>query len=107
VSYLFGQIAYINSLDSSYIYWYGAFTFLSVYALTELMDRNRYAIIWEALRCGLGLWFLWEQGDWFGAGQWMASVKYILAAYFVSSILITGFFNVKHYKEDVNPVLIS
>ena len=107
VSYLFGQIAYINSLDSSYIYWYGAFTFLSVYALTELMDRNRYAIISEILRSGIGLWFLWEQGDWFGSGQWVGSVKYMLAAYFVSSILITGFFNVKHYKEDVNPVLIS
>ena len=38
ISYLFGSIAYINSLDSSYIYWYGAFVFLSVYALTEL-DR--------------------------------------------------------------------
>ena len=107
VSYLFGQIAYINSLDSSYIYWYGAFIFLSVYALTELMDRNRYAIISEILRSGIGLWFLWEQGDWFGSGQWVGSVKYMLAAYFVSSILITGFFNVKHYKEDVNPVLIS
>ena len=105
VSYLFGQIAYINSIDSSYIYWYGAFTFLSVYALTELMDRNRYAIVWEILRCGLGLYFIYTQGDWFGASQWLYYVKYILGGYFILSLVITGWFTVKHYKEDVKPVL--
>jgi len=107
VSYLFGQIAYINSLDKTYIYWYGAFTFLSVYALTELMDRNRYALIWEVLRCGLGCWFLYEQGDWFGASQWLDSVKYILAGYFVVSIVITGWFTIKHQKEDMNLSVVN
>jgi len=116
VSYLFGQIAYINSIDNSYIYWYGAFVFLSVYALTELMDRSRYAIIWEVLRSGLGLYFIWEQGDWFGlqvfltessgtlggASQLLASVQYVLGGYFILSILVTGWFVVKHRKEDVS-----
>jgi hypothetical protein len=37
---LFGNIALINSLDKSYIFWYGGFIFLSVYALTDLMDRK-------------------------------------------------------------------
>jgi alkylglycerol monooxygenase len=105
ISYLFGQIAYINSLDGSYIYWYGAFVFLSVYALTELMDR--YAIVWEIIRCGLGLYIIYKQGDWFGASEWLDSVKYILVGYFVLSVVITGWFTIKHYKEDVMPVLSS
>ena len=74
--------------------------FLSVYALTELMDRNRYAIIWEVIRSGLGLYFLYDQGDWFGLSQWLISVKYMLAAYFTLSILATGWFVVRHWKED-------
>ena len=100
IAYLFGNIAYINSLDSGYIYWYGAFVFLTVYALTDLMDRNRTAIAWEILRSGLGLYFLYSQDDWFGASQWLPSIKYILGAYFVLSIVITGLFVIKHRKED-------
>ena len=40
ISYLFGNIAAINKMDGSFIYLYGAFVFFSVYAFTELMDRN-------------------------------------------------------------------
>lgn len=99
VSYLFGNIAYINSLDETYIYWYGGFVFLSVYALTELMDRNRFAIAWELLRCGLGLYFIYSQNDWFGASQW-ADVRYSLATYFIFSAAVSAWFAFKHHKED-------
>lgn len=101
ISYLFGKIAYINSIDASYIYWYGGFVFLSVYALTELMDRNRYAAVWELLRCGMGIYLLFSQEDWFGASQWLSSVQYILAGYFIVSALVSAWFAVKHYREDV------
>jgi alkylglycerol monooxygenase len=100
ISYLFGNIAYINSIDGSYIYWYGAFVFLTVYALTELMDRNSNAMIWEVLRCGLGFWFLYQQGDWFGAGFWLANLKLIIMAYFIISLVTTLYFTLKHKKED-------
>lgn len=105
IAYLFGNIAYINSLDGSYIYWYGAFVFITVYALTDLMDRNRYAIVWEILRSGLGLYFLYSQDDWFGASQWLSSIKYILGAYFILSIIVTGGFAIKHRKEDTATAL--
>lgn len=100
ITYLFGNIAYINSQDSAFIYWYGAFVFLSVYALTELMDRNPYTIIWELFRSGLGMYFLYDQGDWFGAGVWVSNIQYILGAYFFLSVLITIGFVIKHRKED-------
>ncbi|MCB9055843.1 MAG: sterol desaturase family protein [Chitinophagales bacterium] len=103
ISYLFGNIAYINSLDGSYIYWYGAFVFLSVYALTELMDRNRYAIIWEALRCGLGIYVLYSQGDWFGAGQWFDATP-LLGGYFILSLFAAGWFALNHHLEDNSTV---
>jgi alkylglycerol monooxygenase len=99
-SYLFGNIALINDLEKSYIFWYGGFIFLSVYALTDLMDRNSSAIAWEILRSGLGLSFLYQQNDWFGAASYIASAKYWLAAYFVISLMIDGWFVIKHRKED-------
>ena len=100
ISYMFGNIALINNLDKSYIFWYGGFIFLSVYALTDLMDRNVSAILAEVLRSGLGLAFLYQQDDWFGASTYLASVNYILGAYFIVSIVITGWFVMKHRKED-------
>jgi hypothetical protein len=64
------------------------------------MDRNRYAIIWEALRSGLGLYFLYQQDDWFGAGNTLSSVQYFLGTYFILSIVATGWFVMKHRRED-------
>ncbi len=101
-SYLFGNIALINGLDKYYIIWYGGFLFLSVYALTDLMDRNLSAIFAETLRSGLGLYFLYSQDDWFGAGGYLSSAKYILGTYFILSLLITGWFVMKHRKEDTS-----
>lgn len=107
ISYLFGNIALINQLDSSYIYWYGGFIFLSVYAMTELMDRNPYAIFWEAARSGLGLAFLFNQQDWFGATNFLSPVVYLLATYFVISLLTTAYFVARHKKEDQALVMSS
>lgn len=100
ISYLFGNIALINNLDKTYIFWYGGFVFLSVYAFTDLMDRNVSAIVWECIRGSLGLTFLFQQNDWFGASAYLPAVKYILGAYFIISIFVTGWFVVKHRKED-------
>ncbi len=100
VSYLFGNIAVINQLDKSYIFWYGGFIFLSVYALTDLMDRNQYAVIWEITRSGFGIVILIQQGDWFSAGSYFDAAKYILGSYFIISVFITGWFVYTHYKED-------
>ena len=100
VSYMFGNIALLNSLDKSYIIWYGGFIFLSVYALTDLMDRNQTAIIGEIFRSGLGLYFLYQQGDWFGASIYVSSITYLLGVYFLISLMITGWFVIKHKNED-------
>lgn len=105
ISYLFGNIATINSLNGAYIYWYGVFIFLFVYALTDLMDRNRTAIIWELLKCSLGIYFILDQSDWFGAHQLFANITYVLTGYFVLSMSATTWFVQKHYREDKQVVL--
>ena len=100
ISYLFGNIAYINSIDNSLIYWYGLFIFLSVYALTELMDRNPTAIVWELIRASLGLYFILNQHDWFGISKWSNIATQTISAYLLFSVVISAWFASKHKKED-------
>ena len=100
ISYLFGNIADINRLDGSYIYLYGGFIFLSVYALTELMDRNPYSIIWEAIKNIFGIAFIYKQSDWFGFSATFPYINYILAIYFILATVITTWFVYVHREED-------
>jgi len=63
VFYMFGNIA---SIGSPGVFIYGAFIFLTVYAYTELMDKNPKAWIWEILKSIAGLAIILVSGDWFG-----------------------------------------
>ena len=99
-SYFFANIAVINNLDSSYIYIYGGFIFLSVYAFTDLMDRSQYAFLWEALRSSMGIYLIYQQGDWFGASLQIGGIQYMLAGYFIISVIASFYFVIKHKKED-------
>ncbi|MFI5185855.1 MAG: sterol desaturase family protein [Chitinophagales bacterium] len=100
ISYLFGNIASINKMDGSYIYLYGAFVFLSVYACTELMDRNPFAIFWEGFKNAYALGIIFYFGDWFGASQSVSWINYALLAYFITATIVTAWFVYIHYKED-------
>ncbi len=101
ISYLFAYIATIGSPD---IFIYGAFVFLGVYALTELMDRNPYALLWESIKNIFGLAILFAQGDWFGASQWIPQIQYMIFGYLVISTMITAWFVYVHKKEDAQLV---
>jgi hypothetical protein len=92
ISYLFGNIASINSLDSAYIYWYGGFVFLTIYSLTELMDRHPFAWVWETFRGALGAWLLYDQGDWFGLSRLLPEGATIIGIYLVLSWMVTFYF---------------
>jgi alkylglycerol monooxygenase len=100
VSYLFGNIGMINQLNTAYIFWYGAFIFITVYAITELMDRNVAAIPAEIIRCAMGISFILLQGDWFGAQEFSPAIRYILLVYFPLSLLTTVTISLKQRRED-------
>lgn len=100
ISYFFGNIAYINSLDSFFIYIYGAFVFLFVYSLTDLMDRNKSAIIFELLKIVLGFYIIYSQGDWFGISLYAQSIPFVLMNYLVLSTVLTAWLVYKNARED-------
>lgn len=92
-SYLFANIAVIGS---PHIFIYGGFVLISVYALTELMDKNPYAIIWEMARDLIGIGLIYYYGDWFGASRYGTIVNYFLLFYFLISTLTAGWFALRH-----------
>ena len=89
ISWLFARIAQIGSPN---MFWYGLFIFLQVYAITDLMDRNKSAIAWEAVKNALGIYLLYKTGNWFGAGEEIPAVKIMLLVYFIGATVIVGYF---------------
>jgi sterol desaturase/sphingolipid hydroxylase (fatty acid hydroxylase superfamily) len=93
ISYLFGNIAYLNELNPTYIYLYGLFIFLSVQALTELMDMHRFAWIWELIRVIYGAGILYWQGDWFGLSERFPYATVLVGGYLIASLLSSIYFS--------------
>jgi len=87
VSYLFGNIAKIGSPQ---MFLYGAFIFLYVYAYSELMDGNKYAVVWELATALAGVGFVIYFGDWFGANKLFPWISSVLIFYFILAAAITG-----------------
>ena len=106
VSYLFGNIAMINGFNKYYILLYGGFIFLTVYALSDLMDNSNYAIGWELARAIMGIGLIYYLGDWFGINTFYSWASYALMGYFVLSAVITGWFVYTNGKQ-ASPVLMS
>ncbi len=99
VSYLFGNIALVGNPG---IFIYGAFVFLFVYAITELMDKHEYAFIWEFIKCSAGIGIILYFGDWFNIASYAPWMKYVLIAYFVLSSIISTWFNFNFRSEENN-----
>jgi hypothetical protein len=79
---------------------YGGFVFLSVYAYTELMDKNPYSVVWEILKNGYGAVILITTGDWFGISTLAPGIAYGLYGYFIISTIITLWFSLQFQKEN-------
>ena len=82
VSYLFGNVASIGLTNMLY---YGLFVFAQVYALTEFMDRNPKAILYETLKNMVCVGGILYYGGWFGLQNYFSASSYILMGYFVVS----------------------
>lgn len=96
VSYFFGNIATIGSPG---MFVYGGFVFIYVYAYSELMDGNKYALLWEVLKSAIGICVIFYLGDWFGSNIFFPWISNMLIAYFVLSAAVTGWLVFSKEKE--------
>lgn len=103
VSYLFSNIAKIGFPN---IFYYGFFIFITIYSYTELMDKNRFAILWESLRLVTALVIIIYFGDWFGLNSVFPYGNILVIGYHIISLLITIYF-VKVDFKTIKPVLVN
>ena len=84
--YNYGEIGFNNLLLC------GLIIFLGIYSYTSLMDRNKFTLIFELIRTGLGLYIIYTTTDWFGLNSFFSTGSTIVASYFVLSTLFTVYF---------------
>ena len=104
IFYLLGHIADIGVPG---IFLYGGFIGISVYALTDLMDRNRSALLFETLKNILGLAILHRQQDWFQASGSIPGIQPALTVYFIMASGVTAWFMYTYWKEDREVVVAA
>jgi alkylglycerol monooxygenase len=97
ISYLFANIA---SIGTPGIFVYGLFIFLTVYAYSELMDRNRLAIIWEIIKNILGCAIIYKAGGWFSSSPKIALMNFPIISWFFISTLVTTWFVFIEFKTE-------
>lgn len=97
VSYLYLSIA---NLSIQNIFIYAIFIFISVYSYTELMDTNKYAVIWETIRFAIGIAIIISFGNWFEIDQLIPFGTSIVIAFISSSFLGTLFFVGTNFKSE-------
>jgi alkylglycerol monooxygenase len=97
VFYFFGNL---GSIGTPNIFIYGGFIFLSIYAYTELMDRNPFALVWETVKNAIGLGLIYSMGDWFGVSSMIPFGKYMVATYFIIATVIVAAFVFNDILQD-------
>jgi hypothetical protein len=88
--YLFGNLAAIGSPG---IFYYGLFIFLTVYALTELMDGNKNAFVWELIKSAYAIWLIIDQHGWFGAEKISSIIPPVVLVLQVAGVLMSYYFS--------------
>ncbi len=93
VSYLFANVAMIKQLGIANLFIYGGFIFLQVYALTEFMDRGKYAWLLEAIKNVACIAMIVQNGAWFGSNTISPAIAPILIGYFAMSSIAVYYFS--------------
>jgi alkylglycerol monooxygenase len=95
VTYLFDNIAKIGLPN---IFIYGLFILVTIYSYTELMDKSRFAILWEGLRFIIAVAIIAYYGDWFSLNHVFSASNYIILSYLSISFLISIYFVTVDFK---------
>ena len=95
MSFFFGNIANIGTPG---LYWYGLFIFVSIFSYTELMDKNKYAWIYELLRVAFAMFLIYQNGGWFGVDAFLPYGTQIAVFYFGLSLAVAFYFTQVEFK---------
>lgn len=104
ISVFFFNLALIGSPG---IFYYGAFIYMFIYALTELMDRNPNAYVWELIKTVFALYILSQSdlllNDFKLAVEW----KTVVLVYLFTSLSVSLLFCRIYSKEEQSSKTIN
>ncbi|WP_136466327.1 sterol desaturase family protein [Flagellimonas onchidii] len=83
---------------------FGGFVFLGIYGYTSLMDRKTYAVWVEVVRSIAGLTLIFSTGNWFGIDAFLSVGSYLVAIYFIITIVGAVYFTFIE-KKRIQPSL--
>lgn len=95
--FLITQMAVISKPE---LFVYASFIFFSVYSYTSLMDKSRYAWLFEMLRLFFALAIINFYGDWFTLDNYIPQGTIVLSIYFVFSAVVSSAFEYFEFKSD-------
>ncbi|MHC0440494.1 sterol desaturase family protein [Flavobacterium sp. 3-210] len=104
VSYLFDNIAKIGLPN---IFIYGFFIFITIYSYSELMDKSKYAIVWEGFRFSIAAAIIVYNSDWFGLNAIFSLGNFVILTYLGLSFLTTIYFVNVDFKNNQNQTINS
>jgi len=81
----------LGELPFYQILWYGLFVFMMLYAITDLMDRNRWSWVFELVKLGYVFVVFYVVGSWFGH----QSAIYMVMVYAFVSFVMSIFFSME------------
>ena len=87
------------------VLWYGLYLFVSIFSITSLMDKVRYAPIAEMLRFTLMMFLLYsQQWNWFGISAVADALPFVVFGYALLSLFLSLYY---HFAENRNYQLSS
>jgi sterol desaturase/sphingolipid hydroxylase (fatty acid hydroxylase superfamily) len=104
ISYLFGNLA---SIGSPGIFLYGLFIFAYIYAMTELMDGNPIAYVWEGIKLLIGVYLMINTNGWFGAEQMFYYIPHVVFAYLLAAMYLSISLSIKRKVSVPSESMVS
>jgi alkylglycerol monooxygenase len=90
LSYFFANIA---TFSISQMFVYGAYIYVYIYALTDLMDTNKSSTISNGILTIFGISILIYQNNWFGLIEKMPIMLLFIFAHQIAMLIISIYFN--------------
>lgn len=104
ITYFFDNIAIIGIPG---IFIYGFFVFVTVYSYSELMDKNKYAFVYEGIRYVFAIAIVYLTGSWFKIDDVIPYGTIIVMGYLTLCLLISIYFVTVEFKETENQPALS
>lgn len=89
---LYYMLVSFGDLELTQIISYAIFLGVTIFAYTSLMDRHMIALYAEAIKVGVGVFLILNNGGWFGMDLIIGSATYLILGYLVISLGLSFYF---------------